>query len=154
MGYLTPAFPATQTCSTGDSAISLRREFLGLPPLTKWEAELGAQWRLSSMLEMENTVEEAGAVPLPSHSLLYPMPPLERDEEPAGAPPWSSTEAKIAWGTRSCQSSEVARTKLTLEPAAWIGASLPALHTRGQGAQQQLLSGHGQPLQGQPWGWI
>lgn len=75
-GYLTPAPPATQTRSAGDSAaISLSRESFGLPPLTKWEAELGAQWRLSSMPEKENAVEEAGAAPLPSHSLLYPMSP-------------------------------------------------------------------------------
>lgn len=49
------------------------------------------------MPEKENGGEEAGAAPLPSHSLLYPMSPQERDEEPAGTPPRSSREAKIAW---------------------------------------------------------
>lgn len=135
-GYLTPAPPANRTHSTADSAIS--REFLGLPPLTRQEAELGAQPRLASMPEKEKKVEGGGSGGLPPHPPApssTPSPCLNTMKNPPETPPWSSREAKFARGTcplrggrggGSCQSPDEARTNRTPEPAAWVGASLPA----------------------------
>lgn len=74
----------------------------------------------------------SGGCPSPSRSLLYPMSPFERDEEPSGDPTVEQQGGKICKGLLeqggggSCQGPDEAHTNPTPEAAAWVGASLLA----------------------------